>query len=540
MQDIRNFFKRSGRNSSLDDPDHLPSTSVDNDNTQLEIENAAIAVQPTSTLASASVLTLMDLGAKDDGPVQPILDNYPLTKYNKQNRSFSSKYFENSPWLEYSIKQNAVFCFPCRNFSKGKGNLIGHESDLFISKGFSNWKKIKEKLDKHGSCRNHLENMEKWTNFQETKKSGADAVSFQLSTTHRDHIMKNRKYIKSIANIALLLARQGLAYRGDQEDETSLNKGNFKEMCAFLSKYDAEFEIMNKNPKNYTSPKIQNEIIEIISMNIEEKIVSEIKQCGMFSIMCDEARSAKKEQLSFCVRYANDLEIKERFLTFIDCSNARDASSISEIIINLLKKYNIEDLRLVGQSYDGAAVMSGKRAGVQSKIREKYPIAIYTHCMAHRLNLAIVDACNDIQSVRTFFNTLESLYVYFSNPSIHQQLKDLQKVLNIKPRELNQLSDTRWSCRARSCSAVKSLYDALYKCLSRESLECNDSNAVTATGILSNIRQPSFIISLHILDEILNILQVLSSNLQEKEATLGKAATLVNTVVDLLKKKTER
>nr|CAI5833919.1 unnamed protein product [Callosobruchus analis] len=40
---------------------------------------------------------------------------------------------------------------------------------------------------------------------------------------------------------------------------------------------------------------------------------------------------------------------------------------------------------MVGQSYDGAAVMSGIIGGLQAKMREIHPATIYTHCLAHRL-----------------------------------------------------------------------------------------------------------------------------------------------------------
>lgn len=54
-------------------------------------------------------------------------------------------------------------------------------------------------------------------------------------------------------------------------------------------------------------------------------------------------------------------------------------------------------LNIVAQSYDGASVMSGCLGGVQSKIKQIYPNAIYTHCMAHRLNLVVVDMCKNIK-----------------------------------------------------------------------------------------------------------------------------------------------
>lgn len=61
-------------------------------------------------------------------------------------------------------------------------------------------------------------------------------------------------------------------------------------MCSFLSKYNLEFYKMFSNSINYTSPKIQNEILALCSQNVKNTIISEIKETGFFSIMCDDAR----------------------------------------------------------------------------------------------------------------------------------------------------------------------------------------------------------------------------------------------------------
>lgn len=54
-------------------------------------------------------------------------------------------------------------------------------------------------------------------------------------------------------------------------------------------------------------------------------------------------------------------------------------------------KINLE--LLCGQGYDGAAAMSGHLNGVQAKIREEYPRALYVHCSPHSLNLALSHTC---------------------------------------------------------------------------------------------------------------------------------------------------
>ncbi|KAF3833314.1 hypothetical protein F7725_026979, partial [Dissostichus mawsoni] len=76
---------------------------------------------------------------------------------------------------------------------------------------------------------------------------------------------------------------------------------------------------------NATSPDFQNEVIDICANLVRAEIVEKVQDTGFLSIIADEARSCKTEQLSVCLRYAEQLEIKERFLCFIDCSASRNA-----------------------------------------------------------------------------------------------------------------------------------------------------------------------------------------------------------------------
>jgi hypothetical protein len=74
--------------------------------------------------------------------------------------------------------------------------------------------------------------------------------------------------------------------------------------------------------------------------------------------------------------------------------------------------------QLMGQGYDGANVMSGSISGVQARMREKYKFAMFVHCMAHRLNLVIVDLlkAHPMTDLRVFFCTLEGIPSFFSSP----------------------------------------------------------------------------------------------------------------------------
>jgi len=69
---------------------------------------------------------------------------------------------------------------------------------------------------------------------------------------------------------------------------------------------------------------------------------------------------------------------------------------LSTAIIHFFKTNKI-NVPVVAQVYDGASVMVGKFNGVQEKIQTEYPYAIYTHCMAHKLNLVVVNLCKEIK-----------------------------------------------------------------------------------------------------------------------------------------------
>lgn len=95
----------------------------------------------------------------------------------------------------------------------------------------------------------------------------------------------------------------------------------------------------------------------------------------------------------------------KRFLGFIDVSENQNAESLCAKIFDWLTENNLDKYHIVAQLYDGANVMSGKYNGVQDKIKNRFPYAIYTHCMAHRMNLIVIDMCKIIKV---------KFYIYFT------------------------------------------------------------------------------------------------------------------------------
>lgn len=125
-----------------------------------------------------------------------------------------------------------------------------------------------------------------------------------------------------------------------------------------------------------------------------------IKKFFVYNICLKYSSCHYEEQLAICFWYPKNLSVCERFIEFVNVSKKQDADALVKTLLNFIHTSNLSKIPMIGQSYDGAAVMSGSEGGVQSKLRQNHPLAskaIYIHCVAHKLNLVIVDMCKHLK-----------------------------------------------------------------------------------------------------------------------------------------------
>ena len=105
--------------------------------------------------------------------------------------------------------------------------------------------------------------------------------------------------------------------------------------------------------------------------------------------------------------------------------------------------------KLVAQTYEGAFVMSSELNGVQAKIKEDRPKAMFLHCFAHKLYLVLLHLAKCMPECKAFFKTLEGLSAFFSKLTKRTHLLD-----NVVKRRLPRASPTRWSSNSRLLQTV--------------------------------------------------------------------------------------
>ena len=294
----------------------------------------------------------------------------------------------------------------------------------------------------HDRCSTHKQAMACWNDYTANIKRHT-SVAHRLETAREQVTKANRHYIKTLAEILLLCAKQELAVRGHRELTGSKNQGNFLEVLKLVADHDAVIkERIHNNPHNatYTSPEIQNQLLEVMGGIVRERICEAIQDATYFSLLVDETKDVSKvEQLAIVLRYIDikAAAIHERFLTYVPAESLT-AESLTTYILTTLRKYQLDYKFMVSQGYDGASVMSGGCSGVQTRICEIAPQAIYVHCNAHCLNLCLVDCAKAVREASEFF------------------------LLHLKPRMCSylHLNATQYSCNSRKKFILTSNHDS--------------------------------------------------------------------------------
>ena len=154
--------------------------------------------------------------------------------------------------------------------------------------------------------------------------------------------------------------------------------------------------------------------IKLCEETVRGQIVALANNSVGFSILADEtAHISETEQLAIGVRFFDkkNLLIREEFLGFTPLKEM-DAETIAETIIDQCNKYGLNLNKLRGQGYDGCSTMAGKENGVQVRIRSDYPLAVFVHCSAHRLN-RVVNNLNAVVDVRNTIGTVKAIIKFF-------------------------------------------------------------------------------------------------------------------------------
>ena len=223
-------------------------------------------------------------------------------------------------------------------------------------------------------------------------------------------------------------------------------------------------------------------------------------------------------------------EIHERFLSFVDCSQ-KTGTAIADLIKRVLEDNGIPISNCRVQGYDNGSNMAGKYNGTQSHILQVNPLAFFSPCACHSLNLCGSQAAECCPQVQTYFGVIQKLYNIFSSSPIRWNI--LQQTCGFS---LHKLSHTRWSDRVESVrpfvSHIHCMKDALNLLL-----ELNLTAETRADVQAVSKYVSTFICQLmsSIWIKVLSAIDIRNKVLQAQNATLDVEVKNIDSLLDDLK-----
>jgi hypothetical protein len=124
------------------------------------------------------------------------------------------------------LEKDRAYCFCCYLFRNGiDDDKFGYEA--FTKIGFKQWKNAYLILQKHVGGPNSAHNRAR-TTFDDFDNQRA-SVKHKVIVHTEDSLAKYETRLDTSLGIVSYIALQGEPFRGHDESETSLNKGNFLE-----------------------------------------------------------------------------------------------------------------------------------------------------------------------------------------------------------------------------------------------------------------------------------------------------------------------
>lgn len=375
------------------------------------------------------------------------------------------------PWLIYSVSKGSVFCAACLLFDR--------ECSFNGKNGFNDWKHAGVRVGEHENSKHHKKCMLTLKQRSDTK----NRIDHDLVIQTETEISYWRNVLRRVVAATKALASRGLPFRGSDEKFGSPNNGNFLMLIEFLASFDPfleehirKFGNKGSGSTSYLSKTIYEEFIQLLSVKVSSIIIQEVKSAKYYAIIVDSTPDISHvDQLSFVIRYVQkDGTPVERFLIFIENSGHK-AEDLLVAVLSILEFFDLDLADCRSQSYDNANNVSGMYSGLQARIHEINDLAEHAPCAAHSLNLVGVHAVECAPEAASFFNTVQTLYNFFTAST--QRWEILQSHTG-KRIALKSLSATRWSARYEAVHVLNQYFDEIIETLIIIE-EDIDENAIT-------------------------------------------------------------
>ncbi|KAM5205697.1 zinc finger protein 862 isoform 2-T2 [Hipposideros larvatus] len=420
-------------------------------------------------------------------------------------RSIQRSWFGQFPWLAVDPEETKLFCSAC----KERPSL--HDKSSRLVRGYTGPFKVEtlkyhEVSKAHKLCVNPLEIME-------------DSPQAPLAPEVSSNLMANMEHFFNAA--------YSIAYH-------SRPLNDFEKTLQLLQSTGTM--ILGK----YRNRTACTQFIKYISETLKKEVLEDVRKSPCASVLLDSSTDASDQAcVVIYIRYFKGMEVKESYITLAPLYS-ETADGYFETIVSALDELDIPFRKpgwVVGLGTDGSTMLRC-RGGLVEKFQEVIPQLLPVHCVAHRLHLAVVDACGGIDLVKKCDRHIRTIFKFYQ--SSNKRLTELQEGAAALEQEIVRLKDlnaVRWvASKRRTLNALIVSWPALARHL-QSVVEAGGQTGHRAEGMLKLMKSFHFLKFCHFLLDFLSVYRPLSEVCQreivpitEVNSALGRAFVALETL----------
>ncbi|XP_058223043.1 uncharacterized protein LOC131332765 [Rhododendron vialii] len=212
---------------------------------------------------------------------------------------------------------------------------------MLATSGLNDWHNLAQRLKSHEASNEHIFGMSKWIESEIRLR-----LNETIDKSVEDQIKKEKVHWKGVLERVIeavkTLAKNNLAFRGDNEKIYQKNNGIFLSIIEMMAKHDPTMRehlrrILNcEIHYHYLGHNIQNELIQMLANEVKSAMIRRIKDAKYFAVILDCTPDiSHMEQMSLVIRCVDvsttTIQVEEFFLQFLKVEDTTGSGLFGEL-----------------------------------------------------------------------------------------------------------------------------------------------------------------------------------------------------------------